>query len=135
MQAIKGNQTGTIKDARDLERKGEIKAAAELYVKLHQLSPKNLNVVQRLIIIYRKLKDEKKEIRYIDMAIKIHEAFYAAPKKADKQIISLSKKLNILLGHTDKKGRSLFRSDDVLKLQLRKNRLQSKMEASATKKK
>lgn len=133
MFAVKGNNTGSFKDARELERKGELKAAVELYQKLHRRSPGNLKVVDRLIIVFRKLKNTVKEINFIDTAIKIHEQYYSTGKKAGKQTISISKKLNLLLGHTDKKGKALFKSDEVLELQLRKNRLEQKASLPAEK--
>ena len=44
-------------------------------------------------------------------------------KKAGIKIIALSKQLNLLLGHTDKKGRALTKPPEVVKLEQRKQRL------------
>jgi hypothetical protein len=56
MRAIKGNDPGSFADARLLEQNGDLKAAAELYQKLFKRSPGNLKILERLMVIYRKLK-------------------------------------------------------------------------------
>ena len=134
MQVIKGNKAGTYPEALLLEQKGELRAAVAVYRQLHKQAPKNIKILQRLMIVYRKLKDTVNEIKYIDAAIKIHEQYYAAGKTANKQAIAISKKLNLLLGHTDKKGKPVFKPDELVKLEMRKKRLQDK-EARLLKKK
>lgn len=126
MKAVKGNKSETYDDALLLERKGELKPAATIYRSLHKQAPKNLKILSRLMIVYRKLKDPVNEIKYIDAAIKIHEQYYTSGKNADKKIIAISRKLNLLLGHTDKKGKPMLKPDELLKLEMRKKRLQDK---------
>lgn len=126
MQVVKGNKTGTFREALQLEKKGELKAAAAIYGALHKQAPASLRVLGRLMIIHRKLKDVNAEIKYIDAAISIHESYYTARKNTDKKAIAISKKLNLLLGHTDKKGKPLFKPAELVKLELRKQRLQNK---------
>lgn len=127
MYAIKTAHIITYTGARKLEQDGQLKAAAEAYVKIHRQSPHNSKALQRLIIVYRKLKDTAKELKYIDAAIKLHQQYYAGSKKADKLTTSISNKLNVLLGHTDKKGQPMYKPDEVLKLEVRKMRLQKKI--------
>ncbi len=127
MYAIKTGYVPTYKGARKLEQDGDLKGAADLYEKLYRQSAQNGKALQRLMIVYRKLKNATKEIKYIDAAIKLQEQYYAKVKKADKLTTSISNKLNILLGHTDKKGKAIFKPDEILKLELRKMRLQHKM--------
>lgn len=127
MYAVKGNIGESYEDARALEQNGELKAAAKLYEILHKRSPTKMKIVDRLLVLFRKLKDDKKELRYIDAAIKINEQYYTAIKKQDTKAVAISKKLNLLLGHTDKKGKTVLKTDEVLKLQKRKaNLLKSK---------
>lgn len=126
MHLVKGNKVESLADARELELSGDLKAAAALYGILHKHSPGKINMVHRLIVLYRKLKDVNKELYYIDVAIKINEQYYTAIKKQDTKTVAISKKLNMLLGHTDKKGKSVFKSDEVLKLQKRKSNLLKK---------
>jgi hypothetical protein len=124
--AIKTGAGEGYKDGRRLERDGDIEAAANVYGQLLKNTPRNLQAIQRLIIIYRKLKDVKQEIRYIDAAIKLQLQYYATGKKADKATASISNKLNKLLGHTDSKGKPLYIPEEIRKLELRKQRLLAK---------
>jgi len=126
MQAVKGNKTGTYREALLLEQAGKLKDAVAIYRALHKQAPNNLKILHRLMIVYRKLKDVAGEIKYIDAAIKIHEQYYTARKNADKKTIAISKQLNFLLGHTDKKGKAVFKPAELLKLEMRKKRLQEK---------
>ena len=72
------------------------------------------------------IKSNESEIRYIDTAIKIHEQYYTTGKNADRKTIAISKSLNLLLGHTDKKGKPAFKPAELLKLEMRRKRLQGK---------
>ena len=128
MYAVKGNNNGTFEDARALEQEGELKDAVAIYEKLHKRSPNNMKIIQRLMIIYRKLKNVNKELHYINAAIKINEQYYAAKNKLSSKAGSISRQLNQLLGYT--KGNAVFKSDDVLKLQMRRTKLLSKKKGS-----
>ncbi len=129
MYAVKGNNNGTFEDARLMEQEGAFKDAAAVYEKLHRRSPGNIKFIQRLMIIFRKLKNVDKELHYINAAIKINEAYYASKNKLDKKAGSISRQLNKLLGYT--KGNAVFKSDEVLKLYMRRSKLQDKKKASA----
>jgi hypothetical protein len=90
--------------------------------------------LNRLVIVSRKLKDAASEIKYVNAAIKIHEQYYTARKNADSKTIAISKKLNLSLGHTDKKGNAVFKPGELLKLEMRRKRLQDKQAAKLLKK-
>jgi tetratricopeptide (TPR) repeat protein len=127
MRVVKDDDVpSTFDGARQLEQRGDIKEAVELYESLLKRSPEDLKIITRLIILYRKLKDYKKEMGLINKAIKIHEQRYL-PKKATKQVSLISKKLNILLGHTDKKGKNKLLPQEIVKLQNRRSLLQKKL--------
>jgi tetratricopeptide (TPR) repeat protein len=130
MYAIKGDNPGQISDAQALEQKGELNKAAVLYEKLLKKSPSNLRIIQRLLVIFRKLKNVKKELYYIEVAIKIHRKKYMPVQTFNKKTTALSKQLNKMLGHTDKKGVLILVSDDIVKLELRKSRLFKKQSAT-----
>lgn len=103
-----------------LERKGELPKAVQMYEQILKKVPANLEVLTRLMIDSRKLKNYRKEITFINQAIKIHEEKYARFKTSDVKVASLSRKLNTLLGHTDKKGKNLLEIPEVEKLKKRK---------------
>jgi len=133
MFAIKGDHIH-IADAQALEQQQDHAAAAALYEKLLKQSPKNGHIVQRLLVLFRKTGDIKKELYYIDRAIKLQEQKYNISNKLDKKAATLSNQLNKMLGHTDKKGKPVFVANEILKLELRRARLLKKQQKSATKK-
>ena len=111
----------------NLIEKGALKAAAFIYRLLYKQSPKKLKLINRLIIVYRKLKNGVNEIKYFDTAIQIQAEYYSGRKNADKITIAISKRLNFLLVHTDKKGKSVYKPDEIIKLEMRKKRLQARI--------
>lgn len=110
----------SLESALILEKEGKLSKAVQLYEKLLTKASSNLQILSRLMIVSRKLKDYKKELSFIDAAIKIHEQKYSTLKSNDTKVITLSKKLNSLLGHTDKKGRNLLAIPEVEKLKKRR---------------
>lgn len=60
---------GHIDDARQLEKEDRLPDAAEIYQKIVDRDPGNQAAVGRLLVIYRKLKEYKKEISVINGAI------------------------------------------------------------------
>ncbi|MCW3093291.1 MAG: hypothetical protein JWP81_4360 [Ferruginibacter sp.] len=110
----------SIESAAMLEKEGEFARAVAMYEKLVKKFPSNLAVLDRLMILSRKLKEYKKELTYIDTAIKIHEQKYSSLKSKDVKVVQLSKRLNALLGHTDKKGKNLLAIPEVERLKKRK---------------
>ena len=118
--ASKNDTPVSFEHASNLEREGELEKAAQVYEKLLKKTPTDLSILSRLMIISRKLKNYRKEISYINQAIKIHEEKYARLKSKDVKVVALSKKLNMLLGHTDKRGKNLLSIPEVVKLKKRK---------------
>ena len=112
--------------ARELEQKGLYREAAALYEKLLKAAPQSLRIISRLLIVYRKLKEPKQEVHYIDKAIAIHQQYFTSRATPTRTVTSISKKLNSLLGHTDKKGKPVLVPEEILKLQERKKRLLKK---------
>lgn len=133
MYAIKGDHIH-INDAQELEGKQEWQAAAALYEKLLRQSPKNIRIIQRLLVLFRKMGNVKKEIHYIDAAIRIHQQKYTISNHLNKKATDLSRQLNKMLGHTDKKGKPVMVADEILKLELRKIRLIKKQQNQPGKK-
>ena len=103
-----------------VEKEGSLSAAAKLYEKLFKKAPQNLDVLARLMIVYRKLKQYDDEIRTIDKAINIHRNKYISTKEKDTTVMQLSKKINKLLGHTSSRGKDLLAIPEVEKLEKRR---------------
>lgn len=96
--------------AKEQEQKGELEEAAFAYEKVISLAKLNEPAYNRLMIIYRKLKDYKKESAIIRKAINAFETSYnrQAGKSRGKKIAALSKTLMKLTGLADKKGKVLY---------------------------
>lgn len=75
-----------IAKARQFEREENFEEAAPLYEKVVQQDPLNENAINRLLIIYRKLKEYRKEIQLLNTSIK------ASSSKMQEQQTAWSKK-------------------------------------------
>lgn len=108
--------------AKQYEDKGEVENAILIYEKIIRESKLNQNAYDRLMILYRKQKDYKKEIELIGKAVKAFEELYdhSSKKNADKKTIALSKALNKLTGLADRKGRSLYEPEPIGRWKKRK---------------
>jgi tetratricopeptide (TPR) repeat protein len=126
MEVIRGDGPLSFDQSRLLEQQGDYKKAAAAYEKLLKQSSKKIKILERLLVVYRKLKDTEKEIRSIDTAIKIHQQQYPVKETSDKKISTLSKQLNKILGHTDKKGKNMLVPPEITRLELRTTRLLKK---------
>jgi tetratricopeptide (TPR) repeat protein len=113
--------------ARELEKEGELQKAAAMYKKLLRTPSTALPALTRMMMIYRKLKKYDDELDAIDKAIAIHHKHYQALKPHDSKADLLSRKLNQALGLADKKGKSFYKPEEVLKLEKRKAIVMKKM--------
>jgi len=113
--------------AGSMEKEGRLKEAADLFQKILKASPSNDKALSRLMVIYRKLKDPRKELTIVNNLIRRQEALYKPLKKIRASVSTLSKKLNLSLGRTDKKGRELYLPDAIKKLHKRKEAVLKKL--------
>ena len=116
----------TITEAKAAEDSGETESAVEFYEQALQQDKLNEYAYNRLMIIYRKSKDKKKELQIINSAIKAYKDFYASKKRASKNITEISNKLNKSFGFTDKKGNTLYTPEPISTWQKRKELLEKK---------
>jgi tetratricopeptide (TPR) repeat protein len=90
--------------------------------------PANDKAWIRLMIIYRKQKEYKKELKTINAAIKTFEELFKKREPAyNTRVKSLSKALSKALGLTDKKGNSLYEMGDLAKWKRRKQAVLKKI--------
>lgn len=114
--------------AKWLEKKGRLDEAAKIYERLLKAHPWREYNYSRLMMIYRKEKDYKNELRVINTGIKAFEEFYKPSVVGkNKNVIKLSKQLNVLVGLTDKKGNPLFDAGPIGKWKKRKQLVLKKM--------
>jgi len=72
------------------------------------------------MIVYRKLKDYKRELELIDRGIKAYEDYYKSNVKKSKKVIELSSKLAKSVGLIDKKGNTTYDPEPIGKWKKRR---------------
>ncbi len=112
--------------AKYFEEEGKPEDAARYYEKAIKIHPTDRTHYNRLMIIYRKQKDRANELRIIDAGIKAFTDFYAPSTSNNTNVVKISKKLNFLVGLTDKKGKSLHDPEPISTWKKRKELLLKK---------
>ncbi|HEV7782431.1 MAG TPA: hypothetical protein VGO58_14250 [Chitinophagaceae bacterium] len=113
----KGNKDDLQQEIDDLEQT----------IKAH---PANEKAYTRLMVIYRKLNDPKKELKVITTAIKTFEELFKKRQPVyTSKIKALSKALSKATGLTDKKGNSLYEMGELAKWKRRKTTVSKKIKA------
>ena len=110
----------TIKEAQQAEEKEDISLAIKDYEEAIQKNPLAERAYDRLMILYRKDKNYKKELQLINSGIKAFEKFYKSRKSNSKKIADISKKLNRSFGFTDKKGNAVYDPEPIARWKKRK---------------
>ena len=103
-----------ITQAEKAESTNDNPTAIELYNKVIKTDALNVYAWDRLMKIYRKLRDYKKELAIINKGIKAYEQFYhSGLKTKSKKVSEISQKLNKSLGLTDKKGNNVYNPEPI----------------------
>jgi tetratricopeptide (TPR) repeat protein len=89
------------------EREGELKEAAAAYEKLLKKKPLNEAVYNRLMMLYRQLKEYEKELKVIKHGIAAFEDLYKK-KSPGAKVARLSAALARSTGLVDKKGKDVY---------------------------
>lgn len=104
----------------------EIKALEQM-IRHH---PSNEKAYSRLMMIYRKQQEYKKELKVINLAIKTFEELFSRKQPAyNPRIKALSKALSKATGLADKKGNSLYEKGELAKWKRRKATVLKKLKA------
>jgi hypothetical protein len=109
-----------VEEADDAEEKENISLAKEDYEQIIKKDPLAEKAYDRLMILYRKEKDYKSELKLINSGIKEFERFYKSRKTGSKKIAEISKKLNRSFGFTDKKGNAVYDPEPIARWKKRK---------------
>jgi tetratricopeptide (TPR) repeat protein len=116
-------------NAKENEAKGDLEQAATAYQKIIKQDPLHEYSYNRLQIIYRKLKDYKKELAIINAGIKAFEIFFNKRRlpAGNNKISNLSKSLMRSVGLTDKKGNVLYEPDPIARWRKRKTTVEKRL--------
>ncbi|MEO8406381.1 MAG: YopX family protein [Chitinophagaceae bacterium] len=101
--------------AKELEESGELTEAAQAYEKVISIDPVHEFAYNRLLIIYRKEKESKKELAAVKKGIKAFEEYYTSAAKLShgKTVTRISNALMKMTGLADKKGKAIYRPEPI----------------------
>lgn len=110
--------------ARTLEQNDEPGQALTIYQRLHDQVPDDRRVIGRMLVLYRKLKNYKKELQLIDSTIKQNKETILANRNAWVKANRKIAKINLALGRSlkilDVKGLPLWEEPFITSLKKRK---------------
>ena len=109
-----------IQEAYQAEEKNDIALAIKDYEEAIVKDPLAEKAYNRLMILYRKEKNYKSELKLINAGIKAFEKFYKSRKTNSKKVAEISKKLNLSFGFTDKKGEAVYDPEPIARWKKRK---------------
>ena len=129
-------------DGRAAEENGDLEGAAKLYEENIKSDHADPYAYERLMIIYRKLKKYKDELRVIDRGIKIFSDRQAkqvkeflSARKNKKQVLELSNVFMAKSGLANKKGDSTYQPGPINKWKKRRVLVEKKIKGNKPKKK
>ena len=109
-----------------LAEDADIDSAIEEYVKIIKSDQLNEHAYNRLMILFRKKKDLKKELSLINSGIREYEKFYTSRARNSKKVNELSDKLKKAVGLVDRKGQSLYDPEPIATWKKRKSLLEKR---------
>jgi tetratricopeptide (TPR) repeat protein len=120
-----------IKKAEEAEDDEQLDEAVKLYREAMKVEPSYELPYNRLMIIYRKQKNYKEELKIINEGIRFFSEQHENKQKemigANKKIAQLSNALMKSVGLKDKKGKSLYYPEPIPKWQKRKQVAEKKL--------
>lgn len=118
-----------IETAREAEAAQELEHAAKLYERVIKEDLINEYAYDRLIILYRKFKQYKDELRIINAGIKAYENLYKTKSKhtRSRKVAEISNALLKSTGLADKKGNHLYDPEPIGKWKKRKEAVEKKL--------
>jgi len=114
------------KNAEQLEQEGNLTEAAKLYEQVIKTKQLEEHPYNRLMIIYRKLRLPKDELRVIKFAIAVFEAKYIK-KSRSKKLTELSNALMKSSGLANSKGKLTVYPEPISKCMKRKELVEKKV--------
>jgi len=115
--------------AKELEEQARLDEAASIYQKIIKKSPTKEYAYDRLMIIYRKKGEYRKEKEILDNGIKAFEQFYKTATRipAKKGIATLSQALLKATGLADKKGKVIYEREPLGRWKKRQRTVERKL--------
>ncbi len=115
-----------VKHAEQLEQEGNLDEAAKLYEHVIRSKPLDEHPYKRLMIIYRKLRQPKDELRVIKFSISVFESKYIK-KSRSKKLTDLSTALMKSSGLVNAKGKLTVYPEPINKWMKRRELVEKKV--------
>ncbi len=109
-----------IEKAKEAEAAQQLEQAAEIYEQILKEDNLEVEAYDRLMIVYRKLKDYKNELAVVDRGIAAYQDFYNSKTSKSKRVVDISNKLAKYGGLVDKKGNTTYDPDPISKWKKRR---------------
>jgi tetratricopeptide (TPR) repeat protein len=121
--------------AKEFEINNNVDEAIRMYHKCVRLNPASEFAYNRLLILYRKSKQYKKELAVIKQGIRFFDSLFTKQKKIKRSntITRLSNALMKSTGLADKKGKLLFEQQPILKWKQRALLVEKRLEKESQK--
>lgn len=120
-----------IRKASEAERKGDTDTAVRLYRQAVKTEPSNEYPYDRLMIIYRKRKLYKEELKVINEGVKYFETFHDSKQKqllgSNRKIVELSNAFMKRVGLKDNKGKNIYYPEPIPRWLKRKDIVEKKL--------
>lgn len=114
--------------AKNYEEEDELAKAAMAYEKALKTRKREEKIYDRLMILYRKLKDPQNELRVVNAGINTFEQTYNRTHRSPgKRISNLSRALLKATGLVSKKGESLYQPQPLGRWKKRKLTILNKL--------
>jgi hypothetical protein len=114
--------------AEEAEKSKDNTTAVELYNRVIKTDDLNVGAYDRLMKIFRQLKEYKKELIIINKGIKAYEQLYKSEwKTRSKKVSDISQKLNKSFGFIDKKGNNTYDPEPIARWKKRRLNVEKKI--------
>nr|WP_295870284.1 hypothetical protein [uncultured Chitinophaga sp.] len=128
---VRESHKSLIEKGHQLEKEGALDKAIQIYLTAVKKDPLNAAPYNRLMILYRKQKEPRKEMAIINEAIKAYEDNVKAEQsswmKKNRKAAGISRELVKALGLTDKKGVPVNLPPQIVTWKKRKENLGHKL--------
>ena len=125
-----GTVSELLEKAKEQEASGEVEAAERFYQAIIKKDPLHEFSYGRLMVIYRKEKEYKKELAVIKSGLKAFLDFYKSHTKRSLQnpkISRLSRSILKSTGMIDEKGKQLYQREPIGRWEKRKVLVEKKL--------
>ena len=100
--------------------------AIKEYEEILKADPLHEYAYNRLMILFRKNKNSKREMAIINSGIREYEKFYKSRGGKSRKISEISNKLNKAIGLIDRKGQNIYDPEPIATWKKRKALLEKK---------